>query len=430
VGNRLSETTAFTNTIYAYDAANRMTSVNGAPFSWDANGNLLSDGVNTYAYDHANRLIGLTQGGSTYAFAYNGLGNRLQQTVDAVTTNYTVDLNAGLTQVLTDGTNAYLYGVSRIGQQGADWAYHLPDALGSVRQLADAGGAVSYAAAYEPYGETLAAFGSQRTTYGFAGEWTDRTGLQYLRARYYAPEVGRFISRDSWMGQMTNPMTMNKWAYANANPGRFVDPTGNCPKPESGSFICVDLFIQTETILGFGRGDGRSFSSDSDPRKSRAFLYIKLNAEGKIETRMAQINKSCLTIGLCFGPSHGLNHFDAIQLTNGDIRVDWKLYNGVSGSIADLKSFLLNNNLIIPFLALSCGYSPFDLDPIDGTLTLSRGSNGVWRLKQLNRDPYPSLGVYQYQNGNLVKIIIERNEWPSGQPDVGLRPEAPNDVYP
>jgi len=121
---------------------------------------------------------------------------------------------------------------------------------------------------------------------------------------------------------------------------------------------------------------------------------------------------------------------DAIQLTNGDIRVDWKLYNGVSGSIADLKSFLLNNNLIIPFLALSCGYSPFDLDPIDGTLTLSRGSNGVWRLKQLNRDPYPSLGVYQYQNGNLVKIIIERNEWPSGQPDVGLRPEAPNDVYP
>lgn len=100
---------------------------------WDANGNLLSDGVSTYAYDHANRLISLTQGGSTYAFAYNGLGDRLQQAVDAVTTSYTPDLNAGLTQVLADSTNSYLYGMGRIGEQGTDWAYHLPDALGSVR---------------------------------------------------------------------------------------------------------------------------------------------------------------------------------------------------------------------------------------------------------------------------------------------------------
>ena len=107
--------------------------------------------------------------------------------MDAATTNYTVDLNAGLTQVLADGSDTYLYGVSRIGQQGADWAYHLPDALGSVRQLADASGAISHAQAFEPYGESLAAFGSLASSYGFAGEWTDGTGLQYLRARYYAP---------------------------------------------------------------------------------------------------------------------------------------------------------------------------------------------------------------------------------------------------
>jgi hypothetical protein len=56
-----------------------------------------------------------------------------------------------------------------------------------VRQLADATGAVSYAQSFEPYGETLTSGGSQPTAYGFAGEWTDGTGLQYLRARYYAP---------------------------------------------------------------------------------------------------------------------------------------------------------------------------------------------------------------------------------------------------
>lgn len=81
--------------------------------------------------------------------------------------------------MLADGTNNYLYGISRIGQQSADWAYHLPDALGSVRQLADAGNAVSYAQSFEPYGEPLGAFGAQGSSYGFAGEWTDATGLVY-----------------------------------------------------------------------------------------------------------------------------------------------------------------------------------------------------------------------------------------------------------
>ncbi|MDW8241512.1 MAG: hypothetical protein RMM98_18070, partial [Acidobacteriota bacterium] len=61
-----------------------------------------------------------------------------------MTTNYVLDLNTGLTQVLADDTNTYLYGHGRIGeQQPGGWAYHLGDALGSVRQLANAGGAVT-----------------------------------------------------------------------------------------------------------------------------------------------------------------------------------------------------------------------------------------------------------------------------------------------
>ena len=54
----------------------------------------------TYTYDAANRLITVTQGANAYAFAYNGLGDRLRQTVNDAPTNYTLDLNAGLTQVL------------------------------------------------------------------------------------------------------------------------------------------------------------------------------------------------------------------------------------------------------------------------------------------------------------------------------------------
>ncbi len=78
-------------------------------------------------------------------YVYNGLGDRLQQTVDEETTTYVLDLNAGLTQVLDDGTNTYLYGNGRIAQVNTGTEYFLGDALGSVRQMTDGSGVVKLA---------------------------------------------------------------------------------------------------------------------------------------------------------------------------------------------------------------------------------------------------------------------------------------------
>jgi hypothetical protein len=71
------------------------------------------------------------------SYQYNGLGDRLSQTVNGVTTNYTLDLNTGLTQALSDGTNTYIYGLGRIAQVNTTTEYFLGDALGSVCQLTD-----------------------------------------------------------------------------------------------------------------------------------------------------------------------------------------------------------------------------------------------------------------------------------------------------
>jgi hypothetical protein len=81
--------------------------------------------------------------------------NRLQQTIDTVTTNSTLDLNTGLTQVLSDGTTTYLYGNGRVAEYESDWAYYLPDALGSVRQLTNPTGALTLLQSYQPYVEVL-----------------------------------------------------------------------------------------------------------------------------------------------------------------------------------------------------------------------------------------------------------------------------------
>jgi hypothetical protein len=132
---------------YNYDIANRLADVNGVAYTYNANGNLLNDGVNTCAYDSANRLTSVNGTGS---YTYNGLGDRLSQNG----VNYTLDLNAGLTQVLSDGTTTYTYGLGRISQQqGTMSEYFLGNALGSVRQLTSQTGAVTYAASYSPYGE-------------------------------------------------------------------------------------------------------------------------------------------------------------------------------------------------------------------------------------------------------------------------------------
>ena len=81
--------------------------------------------------------------------------------------------------------------MAQYGASGA--AYYLSDALGSVRQLMNASGEVTLAKNYEPYGEVLSSAGGVSTTYGYTGEFTDASGLIYLRARYLAPGAGRFL---------------------------------------------------------------------------------------------------------------------------------------------------------------------------------------------------------------------------------------------
>ncbi len=143
VGNRTVQTQTITSTLvtnYSYDIANRLTSVNGVTYSWDDNGNLLNDGMQAYTYDQANRLKQVVGGATTSTFEYNGVGNRLQQTVGITTTRYVLDPAAGLTQVLADGTNAHLYGTStepgsaqagRVAQYQAAMQYSGADGLGS-----------------------------------------------------------------------------------------------------------------------------------------------------------------------------------------------------------------------------------------------------------------------------------------------------------
>jgi YD repeat-containing protein len=184
VGNRLSLTTGEGVVNYEYDAANRLTSVNGQAYAWDANGNLLDDGLRSYTYDHADRLTQVANGALTTEFAYNGAGDRVAKTVDGVTTDYVLDPAAGLTQVLQETTagqtQSYLYGHDLLAQyDSGTWAYHVDDGLGSVRQLADPTGQVVQGYSFSPYGVPLGESGGE--PYGFTGEQWDASQRIFSR---------------------------------------------------------------------------------------------------------------------------------------------------------------------------------------------------------------------------------------------------------
>jgi RHS repeat-associated protein len=142
------------------------------------------------------------------------------RTVDGVTTGYVLDPAAGLTQVLQETTNGqttgYLYGADLLAQyDSGTWAYHLNDGLGSVRQLADPTGQVVQS--FSPFGVPLGESGGE--PYGFTGEqWEASAVLVYLRARYYEPGVGRFVSKDQWGGREQKPQTLNRFVYVTSNP--------------------------------------------------------------------------------------------------------------------------------------------------------------------------------------------------------------------
>jgi RHS repeat-associated protein len=113
-------------------------------------------------------------------------------------------------------------------KQSGNWFYYLADGLGSTMAIVNASGTVQNSYAYDVYGKPTVT-GSLSNEFDFAGQQTDSTGLQYLRARYMDPETGTFLSRDPlarFPGWIEEP-----YGYGRANPINLTDPTGLCITP-------------------------------------------------------------------------------------------------------------------------------------------------------------------------------------------------------
>ena len=215
---------------FVYDTNNRLVVFNGNPVSYDMDGNMLSGNSLACTYDSANRLI--SAGGHTYT--YNAEDVRIRNLCEDEDTTYTYNTNAKLSMLLMKTTNGvvtkYVYGRGLIGEEtsGAFKTYHF-DCRGSTIAITDISGNITDTFAYDTYGKCISHTGTSNIIFGYNGRdgvVTDDNGLIYMRARYYSPEMKRFINADIVAGKLSNAITLNRFAYANGNPVSFVDPFG------------------------------------------------------------------------------------------------------------------------------------------------------------------------------------------------------------
>lgn len=208
----------------SFDTSNRQTSDGARSFVWSPADRLVQRGADTFAYDPLGRLTSATVAGSTRAYGYNGDG----LLASAGGTINLWDVGMAPEALLQAGTDKVVHGLGPLYGVRADASTYTfaRDGLGSVRAEVGDSGVVSKSFRYAAYGAIVQSMGGSPTLLGFAGELTDPSGLIYLRARWYDPAVGRFISSDPYLGGVAIPSSLNPFGYGHGRPTLFTDPLG------------------------------------------------------------------------------------------------------------------------------------------------------------------------------------------------------------
>ena len=229
-GNLTSMVTGSSTLTYNYSAGstpNRLdstTGTGGQAYDYNQNGWMTRKGTDTVRYDYR----GLTTGYGSARYLMDPDRRRVKKTVGTSTTYY-VRGPGGNVLAEYSGQNLsanYVYaGSRRIARiAGSSASYYLADHLGSTRSLVDGDGAITAAYDYWPYGKVLASSGTGFTHFRFTGHERDaESGLDYMLARSYAYDVGRFLRPDPMQDEYPG---ISPYAYAANNPLKYVDPDG------------------------------------------------------------------------------------------------------------------------------------------------------------------------------------------------------------
>ncbi|NHN34677.1 RHS repeat domain-containing protein [Paenibacillus agricola] len=265
---------------FGYDVLDRITSATAynQAYSYNSRGNratMQSDYAPSmesaeYAYDASDRLTQVQEEVALVNYRYNGDGQLVERTENGVTMRYYYD-NGNLVAdgiVAANGAvslNArYIRGNGLAARAAADGsqAYYLSNGHGDIVELRDATGNTRLNKyAYDLWGNLTESSEQVANPFKYSGEfWDNSTSLQYLRARWYDPSVGRFMNQDTYEGDINNPLSLNLYTYGHNNPLKYNDPSGHNPAIVEAAVI-VDSIL-TSAIAGGVAGGSTSSKTD------------------------------------------------------------------------------------------------------------------------------------------------------------------------
>jgi RHS repeat-associated protein len=274
VGNWNSKTTDAVTQNRTHNSTNELVQIDASSLTYDHNGNVISDGSNTYSYDEENRLTQLTRNSDSAVvgqYQYDALGRRVQRIANPagspLTTRYFYD-DARIVEdedQFGNPLSTYVYGnfvdeVLTLDRPGHTYYYH-QNAVWSAEAVTDQTGSPVERYRYDAYGTVIVTDGSfsaiPPNAWGtphsaianpwlFTGrQFDEEAGLYFYRARYYDAAKGRFLQRDP----KEYVDGSNLYEYVKDNPINAVDPRGleeitvACPdKCDKGNCVFTTSF--------------------------------------------------------------------------------------------------------------------------------------------------------------------------------------------
>jgi RHS repeat-associated protein len=285
-GNRVSQTALQTGYNFnpTINPVNNHITTSG--FTYDAAGNMTNDSVHGYTYD-AEGNITKVDGGSTAQYVYDVFNRRIHGQTASGTTEYIYDyagrrISSWLSPNNYGNEGRIYWDGQQIGYRSADGTTYFDhqDTLGTERMRTNYAKSVGSSYISLPWGDgytaTVNNAGGDQDNLHFAGLERDaESGTEHAQFRNYASAQGRWLAPDSYMGSydLTNPQSMNRYAYSLNNPASFLDPSGlySLPPPTTNDNSCtfVDCIVDSGGGgggTGGGGGNGSGISGQAPPK--------------------------------------------------------------------------------------------------------------------------------------------------------------------
>jgi RHS repeat-associated protein len=286
VGGSLAKTAVpTTSASLTYDLAGQLTNNGNQTLTYDAQGNLLQAAGRTYVWDERDQLSAIWDGNSLVAaFTYLPDGRHLSRAVNGVVTQFLYYGSNVLQEQNASGVirATYMPGFvvdemsGRVSASGR--RLYLRDATGSILATVDPNGNSVARYTYEPYGLSSVAGNAEGDSFGYTGRENDGAGLLYYRARYYDPQLARFISRDP----LNAAAGVGAYSYASGDPVSRTDPSGHYAAVMPG-YIPIGVPVWAGPVVAAGLAGYAGYqlgTAINNAYGNRAFNWVWNQIEG------------------------------------------------------------------------------------------------------------------------------------------------------